>query len=799
MELAAWKARYQRLLQMGPAELRERTRQQLTAHSDLLRYRLGWRFIPKKRSRVASEAPRFFFSAENVPALCALLRRRLPTQGEEILRRAERICQHRFDLLGYEGLNYGAEIDWHWDRVHNKRAARKPGFKVRYLDFAEVGDSKVTWELNRHQHLVTLAKAHCLSGEEKFAVELFRQWEHWHRENPYPMGVNWASSLEVAFRSLSWLWVYFLLSGSPAMSGQFRSQWLQALGASARHLENHLSTYFSPNTHLLGEGVALFFIGTLCPELESAPRWQRRGWEIVLQEAKRQVRMDGFHFEQSTYYHVYALDFFLHSAVLASLNQISLPDEFERTVIKMLEVLCLLSRSGPVPQLGDDDGGRLFDPRRNRAEHILDPLATGAVLFGRGDFKSASGGLREETMWLLGEQGVDEFDRLREVRPAHESVALQASGLYLMTNAGGDRQLVIDAGPQGVQTAGHGHADAFSVAANYCGRPLLIDSGTFEYMGKNSVERDRFRGTPAHNTLVVDGLSQAEPKGPFAWTRLPRVTAECWINGKCFDLFAGSHDGYARLSPPVMHRRWVFSRKSRFWLVRDLALGSGKHQLDLYWHLPSTFSAHASLGDALVDREREAGLHIIPADEQGWSREIVQGQCSPVYGCVDRCTVVRFRKSATLPVEFVTVLVPVANTSSDAGKVVRLSDSSEKSVSVFRYFTKGEEHSFFWGEEKIWKFGDWHSDARFLYWQASLDGSGYTLVCCQFTFLQTRGQNVVSCRSPVLRCEITSDKGQAEVVCPGQEVVVDGRALEAMVAAPAHTRGGNLFGQGAKS
>ena len=71
-----------------------------------------------------------------------------------------------------------------------------------------------------------------------------------------------------------------------------------------------LSTYFSPNTHLLGEGAALFAIGSLCPRIAEAERWQQIGWNIVLRQAETQVRPDGFHFEQSTYYHGYARDFF---------------------------------------------------------------------------------------------------------------------------------------------------------------------------------------------------------------------------------------------------------------------------------------------------------------------------------------------------------------------------------------------------------------------------------------------------------------------------------------------------------
>ena len=349
-----------------------------------------------------------------------LLRERMPQQAETIVKRAEKICRHRFDLLGYEDLDYGREIDWHSDRVHGKRAPHDLWFKIRYLDFASVGDAKVTWELNRHQHLVTLAKAYRLTKDLRFASELIVQWRHWQKVNPYPRGINWASSLEVAFRSLSWLWVYFLLEGTPAITPEFREQWQRAMALSGRHIELYLSTYFSPNTHLLGEAVALLFIGALCPELRSSSRWKRRGWEIVLRESERQVRPDGFYFEQSTYYDVYALDFLLHARVLASLNDMPFPPEYDRRLEQMLDALAVLCRAGAPTRWGDDDGGRVFDPQRNRAEHLSDPLAAGAVLFGRDDFKFLAGGLREETLWLLGEQGVVEFDRLEAKQPEHE-------------------------------------------------------------------------------------------------------------------------------------------------------------------------------------------------------------------------------------------------------------------------------------------------------------------------------------------------------------------------------------------
>ena len=93
--------------------------------------------------------------------------------------------------------------------------------------------------------------------------------------------------------------------------------------------------------------------------------------------------------------------------------------------------------------------------------------------------------------------------------------------------------MVIDAGPQGTGRSGHGHADALSVKLAFGGRRWLVDAGTFCYIGPGG-DRNIFRGTRAHNTLAVDGLDQAEPEGPFAWSSIPNTQADLWIAGSDF-------------------------------------------------------------------------------------------------------------------------------------------------------------------------------------------------------------------------------------------------------------------------
>jgi hypothetical protein len=739
-----WSNYVARISAMSAEEIALRCRQAVGKRLDAARFSVGLGFVngDYPGANYGSSA-RFFFRAADVPGILSELARRLPHEVTAIRQRADRICEHRFDLLGYEGLNFGEKIDWQLDVVHHKRAPSKPWFRIRYLDFAQVGDAKIIWELNRHQHLVTLAKAYRISGEEKYARELFDQWYDWQQQNAYPIGINWASSLEVAFRSMAWLWIWHLLVGTPVLPPGFRRDLVKALAISARHIERYLSTYFSPNTHLLGEGVGLLFIGLLCPEIPSADRWRQLGWDIIVQQAQRQVLADGMHFEQSTHYHVYALDFLLHAYLLARRNQLAIPEVLGNTIQRMLEALAGLAQAGSPPRFGDDDGGRLFDPRRNRAEHLTDPLATGAVLFDRADFKLGRGELPEESLWLLGSQAAASYDNLPLLPTTPISRALAASGHYIMADDDPVAQLTIDAGPQGVSSAGHGHADALSVQLSIGGAAFITDAGTFEYVG-DGPERDRLRSTGSHSTLEVDGASQVLPNGPFSWQSLPQVSVERWTVGSGFDLFVGSHDGYDRLASAVRHRRMIFHLKSHFWLVRDLALGGESHELDQVWRLATKEVDHAGHSVSLAVDGR--GLAIVVSPEEGASEAISQELWSPAYGAVEIRPTLHVRKHRALPTEIATLLVPVAQGDQRRLECLKEADG----VQVYRYGCGAQQHYFaFPRENGRWSLRFWSTDAEFLYWAENATRVVERAIAVNCSHLEENGQVFFSQNQPL--------------------------------------------------
>src|ERR1700689_2894337 len=136
MRLRDWRQLKDRLARMDRGELRVRVRQEVNKRQDRLLSSREFDFTSPLQGVSSLKRDGFFFRPDSIGSVLDLLRERLPGQVEQIIQQAEKICRHRFDLLGYEGLDFGDPIDWHLDPVHQKRSPRNISYKVRYLDFA---------------------------------------------------------------------------------------------------------------------------------------------------------------------------------------------------------------------------------------------------------------------------------------------------------------------------------------------------------------------------------------------------------------------------------------------------------------------------------------------------------------------------------------------------------------------------------------------------------------------------------------------------------------------------------------
>ena len=464
-----------------------------------------------------------------------------PESPREAAARADRILGGRYDLLGYRGLHFGHPIpEWNYDPVADARAPSAFWADVPYLEPA-CGDHKVIWELNRHQHWIGLGRAYWLTGEEEYRARVLDELRAWLAHNPPLAGINWASMLELGFRSLSWLWAINFFVDESTDATPWLVDLLVGLDRQLTHVERNLSYYFSPNTHLLGEALALYVCGRALPELAASDRRQSLGRQILIAEIDRQISGDGGHAEQSTHYHRYTLDFYVFALAIARITgDAEAAWRFDEVVARLATAARMLSDdSGRLPHIGDDDGGALLTMTGRAPDDLRDSLATAAALTGRAALQI--GPPPEECLWIS-RRAVDCPIRLRPP-PMTCRKAAPFPTAATTSRAPLPPHLVLDGGPHGFQNGGHAHADALSLTMSVRGVPLLIDPGTGCYT-IDAALRDRMRSTALHNTVTVDERSQSLPRGPFHWEHVANTRVEAWRSNDAFDYFDAAHDGY---------------------------------------------------------------------------------------------------------------------------------------------------------------------------------------------------------------------------------------------------------------
>lgn len=520
---------------------------------------------------LAFSSPNLSFSAESplarLPEPNAVANKlRGSEYAVELVRTADEILRGRIPIFD-SFIDYGARIAWRRDPREGIETPPNYFRRVPYLDAAAAGDHKFVWEINRHQHLVLLAQATLLTGNHSYSDHLFRQVEHWWTENPFQRGINWTSALEVAFRALSWIWVFHLIGHR--MASDFRGRFLAELYRHGLHLEYNLSIYFSPNTHLLGEAVALHALGRLFPVFPRAKHWRTLGGGIVHTHMETCVRNDGSYFEQSTYYHMYALDMFAFHAVLEDA-----PAPYLEKLGRMAEFLAaIVSNSGDLPFVGDDDGGRFYHPYGPRPRFGRGSLATASAMLGQRYFSYTDSDLAEIAMWWLGPE------RCAVEPPAVpdcETCLFKDTGVVVIRQ--GPVTAVFDTGPFGPGSAGHSHSDTLSLVASLGQDEVLIDSGTFSYMDPDW--RPRFRGSSAHNTIRIDAGDQGVPAGPFRWSQKPEVRL------LEFETSADRDGAAAQCSYSGFQHTRTISRVNSELLVEDRIEGpDGQHDIEQFWHV----------------------------------------------------------------------------------------------------------------------------------------------------------------------------------------------------------------------
>jgi Heparinase II/III-like protein/Heparinase II/III N-terminus len=592
----------------------------------------------------AGEAP----APDLRPAFKAWIRAPSGVNASPYLAAAERIRGGELDIFALSSVDLGHPPRWNRDPKSGIQAPLTHAKTLDYRDPDLVGDIKYLWEPNRHLHLVTLAQAYALGGEDKHFDELAEQLDSWFIACPSGLGPNWASSLEAGMRLISWSIAWQLIGGAgcrlfeSARYAGLRQRWLRSVYQHAEFVRGWFSLHSSANNHLIGEAAGLFIAGVTWPHWKRAGLWADTGKRVLEREALAQNAADGVNREQAVSYQRFVLEFLVFCLRAGAANGRPFSAAYEARIESMLDYLAsIMDAGGNVPQFGDADDGRMA--RLAQGERVCpykSLLATGAILFGRGDFKLKAGPLDEQTRWLIGAGADEQYARLDTektrlpLRRAFPEGGYYVLGCELDTPA--EIRLVADAGPLGYRSiAAHGHADALSFTLSAGGQEFLVDPGTYAYHTQGAW-RQYFRGTSAHNTVRIDGLDQSVQGGNFLWLAKARAGCSLWLSSAQKDCFEGWHDGYARLDDPVKHRRLIqLDKAARRIVVEDRLEMAEDHEVELFFHCHEE-STLEPLENGYVVRRGSGALRISLPQADGATVRVYCGSLAPMSGWVSR-------------------------------------------------------------------------------------------------------------------------------------------------------------------
>ena len=567
----------------------------------------------------------------------------IQVEPESIKAAADRILAGDLAVFGQQVPFQDGAPEWNSDPVTGTRIDLDFGLSIDFRHVGEGVDIKFLWEVNRHLWWVPLAQQYAISGDHHYLAALQRLLESWLDACPYARGPNWSSPVEHGIRLINWSIVWHLIGGEGSVmfdgdaGHALRARWLDCIYQHIRFARDNYSFYSSADNHLIGEAAGVYVAALTWDRWPEVRRLRIEAQRVLERETQLQCSADGVNLEQALCYHKFSLQFLLASGLCARANG----DDFSAAFWSRIEAATTFLASmtdcaGHVPSIGDSDDGEVWrlawGSDFNSYRSIV---AIGAALFQRADLqaKAESGheGVDPQLPWLAGLSATSAGPEARSKLPTR----FERGGYVILgedLHAEDEFRVTFDCGALGYnRIAGHGHADALSVLVSWGGIPLLVDPGTYCYNASPEY-RHFFRGTHAHNTLVVDGEDQSEYVASFLWLRDVSSTL-VRDDASREDSIHAFHDGYRRLADPVTHHRRVSLGNRGGLVVEDWIECQQAHDIELLWHAASG----AQLTEASSRSWRlEFGGRVLSLSVDGASFDafVVQGRESPPQGWI---------------------------------------------------------------------------------------------------------------------------------------------------------------------
>jgi hypothetical protein len=546
------------------------------------------------------------------------------------------LCDSKMEIFEKE-LDFSGDIDWHLDLRSNNRFPLIHSAKIE-IRTNKYGSAKHVWEVNRLLFLPQICLNYKKTGNTLFLEKFMHFIDSWISENPYLLGVNWYSNIEVNIRLINWFICWEILDGAAVMKSEpsFKSfaenKWFPLIYLHCRHSRNHLSKYSSANNHLISEYAGLFIASSVWKFKESA-RWQKFARKGLETEIEKQHTNNGINREEAAEYIQFITDFFLVSYIIANKTGNRFSPAYEKMLKKIFGyIYAFTDRTGNYPKYGDEDDGQVFRFSREPENNFLSLLTTGAFLFNRPEYiKSAEADLKSRL--LLGNEVEGMIKTAQGERKRQKSSFYPGDGHFIFRNIINNQEVFLhfDAAPLGyLSTAAHGHADALSFILHIDGKPVFVDPGTYTYH-TDPEWRKYFISTLAHNTACINGKNQAIFGGSTLWvSRYKTRIIETSQNDEK-EVVCASHDGYEKMG--ITHQRKIeFDLTKNSFLITDdlISAGTEESMVEILFHLSP---------DIQVTKETDIsylikydGVTIRLLCDGKLTSELIKGSINPLLG-----------------------------------------------------------------------------------------------------------------------------------------------------------------------
>lgn len=535
-------------------------------------------------------------------------------------------------------LDYSQPVDWHLDIASGRKFPLSFAKDIN-IRTEEYGSAKHVWEVNRLQFLPLIALRYRQTKDNRFLEQFQELVTQWTEANPYLVGVNWYSNIEVNIRLIVWFFCWEILEASnlaeedSEFDAFVRQIWVPTIYQHCQYSYQNPSKFSSANNHLISEHAGLFVAASYWKFAESA-QWAAHARQGLEQEIVAQHSSQGVNKEEAAEYIQFITDFFLIPYMVAERIQQPFSQRYRQTLEHILDyIFSLMDQRGNIPFYGDEDDGKVVFFDNGPHNNFRSLLTSGIILFENPEWKARSLGVDNKNAVLFGEAGKQVYDRVEAATIPPPSRFYPAEGHFILRDTRDKQEVYVhlDAAPLGfLSIAAHGHADALSWVLHVDGHPIITDVGTYTYHTEPDW-RSYFIGTLAHNTIRIDGQDQAKSTGPTMWTNHYRANVLRSETSDTHDLVVAEHNGYQRLG--VTHRRSFSLNKTNHTLriVDDIVLDRpGKHTLDLPMHLHPTVSVDASDGEYKLVAS-EARLVVVRPDP-ALTLSVVRGETDPILG-----------------------------------------------------------------------------------------------------------------------------------------------------------------------